>query len=117
MKLTFAATGDELACQWIHDGQIVSGATDTVLAVDSFQASDAGTCVARATNRAGVAQTLPATLTLVRAPAIQRMRYEAGEASIITITRNLTGLRQRGFGPKSVSLPEKQFTTKSLLQS
>lgn len=73
------ATGDELSYQWIHNGQPVIGATDSTLAIDSFQAGDTGTYVVRVTNPVGVTQCNPVVLTLVLAPVIQRMRFQAGE--------------------------------------
>lgn len=72
------AIGDELSQQWHRNGQPVVGATDSTLAIDSFQTTDAGTYVFRVTSPVGVAQSNPAVLTLVLAPVIQRMRFEEG---------------------------------------
>jgi hypothetical protein len=78
-SLQVEVTGDELSYQWLQNGQPIIGATDWTLAIDAFQASDTGTYVVRVTNPVGVAQSNPVVLTLVRAPEIQRIHFEAGE--------------------------------------
>lgn len=76
VTLTGSATGDApLSYQWRFNGADLAGATNAILVLDPAQAADSGTYVLRATNLSGWAESDPAVLTVLEAPALMSPRF------------------------------------------
>ncbi len=65
-----SATGSSLHYQWFKDGVALANANSSLLQITAVQNSDAGNYSLEVSNIVGVANSAPATLTTVGAPAI-----------------------------------------------
>jgi hypothetical protein len=82
---TFTATAigsEPLTLQWRRDGLPLPGATSLSLVLNPAALTDAGAYTLRATNAAGAATSLPATLTVLPRPAASVARTPDGLALI-----------------------------------
>ena len=70
ITLTANATGGTISYSWLHDGNAISGATDSVLHFPSLSVSDDGTYYCLATNNCGSDATNTMTLTVNPAPEV-----------------------------------------------
>lgn len=94
-NVTFRAEvsgAEPLALQWRHDGIDIPGATNSTLTISNILWEDRGTYVLMADNGFGVAETEPATLTVIAVPTITFQPTNA----FVAVGTNFTFVVQAG---------------------
>ncbi len=88
------AVGDAPACQWIHNGIAIPGATSPVLELGGVQADDAGWYQVAVTDAAGGAVLSDrVTLTLATSSAIRTWLFDFGSSGSVMASPDAQGLR------------------------
>jgi Immunoglobulin domain/PKD domain len=94
---TVAASGAELAYQWLHGDLEIPGATNSTLTIKPVTADSAGKYSVRVTNSGGIALSAAATLTVSTpvtvtvSPALPISPYPLHQGELLTLTAVVSG--------------------------
>ncbi|XP_065918194.1 contactin-3-like isoform X2 [Dysidea avara] len=89
-QLTCNALGTDIVYQWMKDGVVVSGTNSNMLRITNIEESDEGVYKCMASNKGGLVESNPATITVYGPPLIQELPQQVhvvlGEEFQITCT-------------------------------